>query len=313
MNARGSSLKADGVLIAITAMWGLTFVVVKDALDAADPFTFLALRFAVGALAIALVARKRLLGRDELRYGALLSVFLFGGFAFQTFGLLSTTPSRSAFITGLSVLLVPFVSIALLRKWPRVPAVLGVLLAVFGLAYLTGVTESAGEGSGTSTGDLLTLGCAVSYAVQITLTERYAPKVDTLAMVGVQLGCVSLLSLLCLPFVELRFEPNLAFAGAVAFTGVFASAIAIGAQTWAQARTSAVRAALIFSLEPVFAAAYSVLTGYERLGRKEALGGGLIVAAVLVSEVGNAWLDRRAKLQAVPTDSDRDPNEPRGP
>ncbi len=192
------------------------------------------------------------------------------------------------------MLLVPFVSIVALQRWPRVPAVLGVLLAVFGLAYLTGggVAEVPRE---TWLGDLLTLGCAVSYALHITLTERFAPRVDTLAMVGVQLAVVSLLSALCRGVAGGHLDPSPGFFGAVLFCGLFASALAISVQTWAQARTTAVRAALIFSLEPVFAAVYSVLFGYERLGRKELIGGGLIVLGVFCSELGSALLDRRAK------------------
>ena len=120
---------ADAVLVATTAVWGASFVVVKDAVALADPITFLALRFALGALALTLVARGALADRALWRSGAVLGVLLFLGFVAQTAGLQLTTPSRSGFLTGLSVLLVPFVGLVLFRRWPSPPVLLGVVLA----------------------------------------------------------------------------------------------------------------------------------------------------------------------------------------
>jgi drug/metabolite transporter (DMT)-like permease len=214
-------------------------------------------------------------------------VFLFLGFAFQTTGLVYTTPSRSAFLTGLSVLLVPFVALALFRHWPRPPTLLGVGLAVVGLYQLTGGLQ--GTASETWRGDLLTLGCAVAYAFQITLTERYAPRTKISALVATQLWTVTALSLVALAVGGgARLEPTWSLWGAVAFCGLIASAAAILVQTWAQARTTAVRAALIFSMEPVFAALTALWVGEEMLGWRELVGGALIVLAVVVAEVGNA-------------------------
>lgn len=291
-------LKADLVLVAITAVWGATFVVVKDALDQADPFTFLALRFAVGALVGTALAWRHLRHPNVLRYGAFLGLFLFLGYAFQTVGLLHTTESRSAFITGLAVVLVPLVSILIFKRWPQVPSILGVLVAVGGLYVLTGgLQASTSEETSTFFGDLLTLGCAVSFAFHIALTERFAPRVPPLALVSVQLWVVSILSALTVPLgiIPARLDWSGSFLPAVLFTGVFASTVAIALQTWAQARTTAVRAALVFSLEPVFASAVSVGLGRETLGPREYLGGALLILAILVAEVGNAWLARRSQ------------------
>ncbi|MBN1205779.1 MAG: DMT family transporter [Myxococcaceae bacterium] len=289
--------QADGVLVLLTVIWGTTFVVVKDALGHGDAFTFLALRFAVGAGVLSLRAGRRLLSPGVLRRGAVLGGFLFAGFALQTVGLEDTTPSRSAFITGLYVLLVPLVVLALFRRVPRVSSLLGVVLSAVGLYYLT--RAEVGAAQGISRGDLLTLGCAVAYAFHIAFTERYAPKEGVEALVAVQLWGVALLSVLCLPFVEARVEWAPAFLGAVLFCGVVASAVALSMQMWAQARTSAVRAAIVYSLEPVFAGAFSVLLGYERLGGREWVGGGLIILGVLVSELGSGLWDRW-RGQAVP-------------
>ncbi|HLL83149.1 MAG TPA: DMT family transporter, partial [Longimicrobium sp.] len=141
-------------------------------------------------------------------------------------------------------------------------------------------------------GDLLTLGCAVAYAIHLTLTSQLAARSQVTAMVAVQLWGVALLSSACLPFTAHRVEWNASLVGGLLFTGLVASAFAINVQSWGQARTTAVRAALIFSTEPVFAVGYSALFINERLGPMEWVGGGLIVAGIVVAEVGAALLDR---------------------
>jgi drug/metabolite transporter (DMT)-like permease len=237
---------------------------------------------------------------QTLRRGLVLGLFLFLGFALQTVGLVSTTPSRSAFITGLYVVLVPVLGLVLFRRVPRVPSVVGVTLAAVGMHYLTGV--EVGTDEGLSTGDWLTLGCAVAYAFHILLTERYAPKSGATALVAVQLWVVALLSALCLPFTEVHVEWTSSLLGAVAVCGLLASALAITVQTWAQARTTAVRAALIYATEPVFAAVYSVALGYETLGTREWVGGSFIVAGVLVAELGgHLWGRLRSQALASPS------------
>lgn len=257
-------------------------MVVKDALDASDPFTFLAFRFALGAVACLLWARRRAIERSTLTNGLGLGLVLFAGYAFQTFGLESTTPSRSAFLTGLAVIGVPFVSWVLFRRSPSWASVAGAFVAIAGLAHLTGF----GLGDKLTGGDLLTLGCAVSYALHIALTEKLAKGGASVGLVAIQLLTVALLSAACIPLGTPRFHPTPAWWGAVATTGLIASALAISIQTWAQTRTSAVRAAVIFSLEPVIALAASVALGREQPGAPELVGGGLIVAGVLLSEVG---------------------------
>ncbi len=294
---RAHRLRADLLLVLITGFWGVMFVTVKDALGQVDALTFLALRFGVGALAMTVVAGKKLFHPGALKGGALLSVFLFLGFVAQTVGLKSTTPSRSAFITGLSVVLVPIVSVVLLRKLPRVTSVFGVLLAVFGLYLLTlGNEREAHQSIGS--GDWLTLGCAVAFALHITLNEKLAPGVPVAGMVGVQLWLVAGFSAASLPFVATHVVWTAGLVAAVGVAGVLASAVAISVQTWAQKKTSAVRAALIFSLEPVFASLYSVARGREQLGRPELLGGALIILGVLAAEVGPVLLSKLRRQPA---------------
>ncbi|WP_164009603.1 DMT family transporter [Pyxidicoccus trucidator] len=294
---RVQRLQADGALALITLFWGVTFVVVKGALGHADPFSFLTLRFTLGAVVLSVLAGRQVLSPVNLRRGGVLACFLFVGFALQTVGLTDTTPSRSAFITGMSVVFVPLLSLVLFKRVPRPTSLLGVVLAAVGLYFLTR-PDAGGEGGGLAQGDVLTLGCAVAYAFHITFTERYAPKEGVMGLVAVQLWGVALMSAVCLPFVTRRVEWNPSLLGAVLVCGVLASAVAISVQTWGQARTTAVRAAVIYSMEPVFAAAYSVALGYEVLGAREWMGGGLILLGVLVSDVGAAawgwWRARTA-------------------
>ena len=283
---------ADGVLVVVTAIWGASFVVVQDAVKLADPFTFLALRFTVGAAVLSVRDWRALGDRRLLVTGAGLGALLFVGFITQTAGLQYTTPSRSGFLTGLSVLLVPFVGLVLFRKWPSPPVLLGVALAVAGLWLLTG--GISGTGGATARGDLLTIACAVVFAFYIVLLEPAARVHRSTPLVAAQLWVVTLLALLALPFVPRHLAASPALWWAVVYTGVLSTAVCLLAQTWAQARTSAVRAALIFALEPVFAAVWSVALGRERLGSRELAGGTLIVLGIVAAELGGAlWARRR--------------------
>jgi len=277
-------------LLAMTAVWGATFVTVKDALAASDTFTFLALRFAAGALTAGLIAA-RADWRRVVWPGVKLGFFLFGGYALQTLGLEHTTPSRSAFVTGLTVLFVPFVTWRFTRIRPAVRAFIAPVLALAGLWQLTHVSLN----SALPIGDVLTLGCAVLYAFHISLTPRLGAGLPSVALTAVQLAVVSLLSMLCLPFVETRFAPTPSYWGAVLFTGVFASAIAISVQVWAQKHMNATRAAVIYSLEPVFALLWAAMCGLGFPAGHELLGGAFMLMAVLVSEVPLTF--SRAKIE----------------
>lgn len=282
---KGSPLATPALLIA-TAVWGATFVTVKDALTASDSFTFLTLRFAVGAIAAALLAialRRGTEGftRAVLEPGLMLGVLLYGGYTLQTVGLETTTPARSAFITGIAVVFVPFISWWLTGQRPPHRAIVAPLVALFGLQRLTGVSLS----DPIPPGDALTLGCALVYAFHIVGMGKWAKGLPALEVTAVQLAVVALLSAASLPFIERRFEPTADYWGAVVFTGVVASAIAIGVQVWAQPQIAAVRAAVIYSLEPVFALSWAAFRGLGWPSTAELIGGAFILAAVLISEV----------------------------
>lgn len=288
-HAPRSRAVADWVLVGITTFWGVAFPVVGWTLGHVDPFTFLALRFGVAATALVPLARRRLFDRETLKLGLILGVVLFGSFVFQTVGQLYTTPARSAFITGLCVVLTPLISAVAFRRLPKPAVLIGILLATAGLYRLT--SEGLSQGGGTLRGDLLTLACALLVATHIVLNGIFSRRAPAIPLVAVQLLFACAAASACLPWVETRWH----FSGwvwvAIAYCGLFATALAIGLQTWAQARTSAVRAALIFSLEPVFGAFSSAAAGMERLGVAELQGGGLILLGVVIAEVGGHWLE----------------------
>ncbi len=272
-------------LVVATAVWGATFVTVKEALGGSDVFTFLALRFAVGAMTAGLLAfaleRRGGFSVATLKPGFGLGALLYAGYALQTAGLTSTTPARSAFITGLAVIFVPFVSWRLTLTRPPTRAFVAPAIALIGLQQLTGVSLDDSIPSG----DLLTVGCAFVYAIHIAGIGQWGKGLPVLQLTAVQLSVVTVLSAASLPFVERRFEPTFSYWAAVLFTGVVASALAIGAQVWAQAQVTAVRAAVIYSLEPVFALCWALLTGLGWPSAAELVGGGFILGAVLVSEI----------------------------
>jgi drug/metabolite transporter (DMT)-like permease len=294
---------ADLALLVLTLFWGTTFTFVHRVLDVASPGVFLSARF---ALAVALLGAVALWRRDRLgpgfwKHGGLLGLFLFLTFAFQTVGLRHTTPARSGFITGLSVLVVPFVARFWLGRPVRAASWIGVALAVVGLAALT---RPFGEDvtAAVRFGDGLTAICALACALQIALMSEWAPRHPVVPFTVLQLA-VTLAGVVGLAAVE---TPRLALGGGgastfwatVVFTGVVMTAGAFLIQNWGQARTTAVRAALIFSLEPVSAALFSHFYGGEPLARLDWLGGGLIVLGVIVGEVGGA-LEARADGRPV--------------
>ncbi len=291
---------ADLALLVLTLFWGTTFTFVKGVLEVSSPGVFLAARFGVAVLVLLPIAlaRRAPLGRHFLRRGGILGLLLFATFAFQTIGLRFTTPSRSGFLTGMAVLLVPFVSRFLLGRRVRAGSWAGVALAVVGLFVLTrpftgGVPEAV------RLGDALTVGCAVACAFQIALMSEWSPHHPLIPFTLVQIGVTFAGALLLVPLEHARLDASGVglFAGVVAFTGVWMTAGAFFVQNWGQRHTTAVRAALIFSLEPVAAALFSHLYGGEPLGALDWAGGALIVLAVATGEVGGVL---EARLRPTP-------------
>lgn len=292
---------ADLALLLLTLAWGSTFTLVKRVLADTTPGAFLALRFAVATAAAGAIwlVRRRRPGPSLWRHAGLLGLATFGGFAFQTLGLRHTTPARSGFITGLAVLIVPFLSRFLMRRRVAWTSWAGVGLAVAGLFLLTR-PFGADLPASVRLGDALTAACAVSYAFQILWTSEWSARHPLALLVLGQVGVVLLGALAMASFEARAIGGGAALWGTVLFTGVFMTAGAFLVMNWAQRHTTAVRAALIFSLEPVAAALFSWWVGGETLGPWDWAGGGLIVLGVAAGEVGGALEAQRRHLAVAP-------------
>jgi drug/metabolite transporter (DMT)-like permease len=269
-------------LVAVTAVWGLTFVQVKDAVAIYPLFGFLAIRFAIATLTLAPLglARLRSLGRRGAAAGAFLGLLLAVAYVLQTAGLERTTASDTGFVTGMYVVLTPLLVLALFRTRISRTAWGGVALACAGLALLSGVHARS------PAGDLLVLGCAAVYSLQIALLERYAPRYDPLALTLVEMAAaLAGLAAVAAARGELAAAPRgWTVWSALLVTGVFASALAFLIQSWAQQRTSAMRTALVFALEPVFAAIFGIGLQGDRLGAAGWAGCAAILAGIVLAE-----------------------------
>ena len=268
-------------LIAVTAVWGFTFVQVKDAVELYPLFAFLAVRFLIASAVLAVPAKSRMgaLGRPGWVAGASLGLLLALGYALQTAGLERTTVSSAGFITGLYVVFTPLLGLLLFRTRVGRAVWLGVVLSVAGLALLSGV------GAGDSAGDLLVLAGSAAYSLQIVLMERYAPRYDPVAFTQAEmLAAFAGFAVVTVALGQVELPRGWTVWSALIVTGVFASALAFLVQTWAQRRTSATKTALAFAMEPVFAGIFGFWLAGDRLGALGWAGCALIMSGILVAE-----------------------------
>ena len=282
-------LQADLLLAACALIWGATFVVVKNALSDTSVFVFLSLRFVLASALLALLYRRELRKLDAggLRAGAIIGLLMFGAFAFQTVGLTMTTPSKSAFITGFFVVLVP-VFLAAFGKRTSHWIWAGVFTAVAGLYFLTVPASGFSE---LNMGDVLTMVCAVWCALHIIAIGHYAPRYAGGVLVFLQVVATALLSVSAVPLLarvgweapRVAWTPGLI--AAVLGTGVLATVFTFSAQVWAQRFTAPSHVALLLTLEPVFAGITSFVFVGERLGGRNLIGAGLILTGILVAEL----------------------------
>ena len=282
-------------LVAVTAVWGVTFVQVKDAVALYPLFAFLAVRFAIASLVLAVPAagRMRSLGRPGWTAGAALGLLLAAGYALQTAGLERTTVSSAGFITGLYVVFTPILGLLLFRTRVGRAVWLGVVLAVAGLAMLSGV------GAGDVGGDLLVLGGSAAFSLQIVLMERYAPRYDPVAFTQAEmLAAFAGFAVVAVALGQLEVPRGWTVWGALLVTGIFASALGFLVQTWAQRRTSATRTALAFALEPVWAGIFGFWLAGDRLGALGWGGCAVIMAGIVVAEPEAGRTLRRLVIRA---------------
>ena len=287
MMFQNTKLKMEGayiLLILTTFFWGITFVVVKDAVNQVDVFVFLAQRFIAASFILLLLwpFLKRRIDWKTLLRGSVLGVMLFGGFALQTLALLYTSASNTAFLTGLNVIFVPLLYAIIFRKAIAAKSLAGAVLAFIGLYLLcaTGTSWSYNRG------DLLGFACSICIAIHIIYTGKYARECDVYWLTTIQLGVIGLMSLLIAYITghdALAWYPEIR--NALIICVLFATIFAFLVQTSMQQFISPSSTALIFCLEPVFAAICAYFLIDENIGVNGLIGAGLILAGMILSEI----------------------------
>jgi drug/metabolite transporter (DMT)-like permease len=277
-------------LVAVTAVWGYTFVPVQDAVAVYPLFAFLAVRFAISTVVLAPFAWRplRQLPRAGVVAGSSVGVLLALAYGLQTAGLDLTTVSSTGFITGLYVVFTPLLALASFRT-PVPPLLwLGVALAVVGLLLLDGAP------GGSALGNALVLGNALAQAVQITSMERFAPRYDPRALTFLQMAvsCAGF-TVLAVALGQVEAPRGGTVWVALLVTGIFAGALGYLVATWVQSRTTAARAALVFTLEAPFAALFGVLLAGDRLGAIGWFGCAVMLAGIVIAEPAAAAALRR--------------------
>ena len=300
------SVKAHILLVFVTLIWGATFVVIKYALADISPLLFNAVRMLLAATCLGALYWKQIIRihLSTFRSGLMVGIFLWAGYEFQTTGLRLTTPSKSGFITGISVVLVPLFLAMFWKRRVNHWTLLGVAAAFCGLALMT--IPSGGMGgyadwSKVNAGDILTLACAAAFAFQIIFLGRATQKHSFQPIAFLQTAVAAVLMLITIPLAE---KAHVVWSSrviwAIVTTGVLGTALAFTIQAWAQQFTPPTHTALIFSLEPVFAWLTSYVVLHERLGARLAAGAFLILAGVLLSELMGAV---EPKIEAATQDA----------
>lgn len=291
------------LMVFVVAVWGSTFVLIKGALDHATPAAFNVARMTLAFAVMAIGYHRfwRGIRRWHVLSGALVGLCLATGYQFQTLGLARTTPSKSAFITGLMVVLVPLLSAIPGigppgAHAPRWNAFVGAVLAFAGIILLTSTAAAPGapvrlasllpDLSSMNVGDMLTFGCAVGFAFHCIALGHTSPRIAFQPLALLQIGFCALFMAVSLPFIErphVEWTPGLL--AALAIAAVLATAAAFSIQSWAQSVLPSTHTALILTLEPVFAWVTSFVITGERLGLRSACGAILILAGIAITEL----------------------------
>ncbi len=282
-------IRADMMLLAITVVWGASFPLMKMVLAYIPAYAYLSLRFLLAAVVLAIIFNKSLakINKRAVLYGSIIGALMFGGMAFQVVGLYTTSASNSGFITGLNVVIVPFIAAILLRKKPDRSSVIGVTIAFLGLFFLSGgLTWSF------NFGDFLTFLCSICWAFQIIFIDKFTQTEDAPLLAIIQVFFVGAASSVLWLTADAGkpLEINGTVVVILLITGILGSALAFGGQTIAQKDTTPTHTALILTAEPVFAVIFAMLIpnaqGVTELPTlTKAVGCLLILTGMLVSEL----------------------------
>ena len=286
---------ADFLLFLVALAWGSTFFIVQDAVNDVAVYIFLFWRFFFASLIMMLISYKKILHVDfqTIKAGSVLGLFMFLGFAFQTFGLTLTLSSTVAFLTGLNVIIVPFLLYMIFGVKASVYSIIGAIIAAIGLYFLT-----YGGSLGFGLGETYGLVCAFMFALHIVFTDRYSKRHDVLLLVTIQLSMVALLSFVASlvfngVFMPVNFDST--FMEALIITVLFATVFAFGVQTAMQRFTTPAKTAIIFTMEPVSAGVFGYFFANEILSPAQLWGAVLILFGMLSAELGTYFRNKRRR------------------
>src|SRR5574344_1959515 len=290
MSGKKFSIVSSAGLIFAAAIWGFAFVIVKDSLDYVGASWMLAFRFTIAAVCMALVFCKKfkLMNKSYLFHGALLGLFLFGAYAFQTVGCKYTTAGKNAFLTTIYVVLVPIIGWPLNKKKPSILVFIAALLSVTGIGLLALKNEN-GSLLSMNIGDILTLVCGVFYAVHILYVEKFDANEDPLLLTILQFVFAALFSWIAAPFMDgaipLAALTNVRVVTSMLYLGIFSTMIAFMLQNVCLKYVPSALASLFLSLESVFGVLFGTLLLHEQMTVRMAIGCVLIFGAILMAEV----------------------------
>ncbi|WP_099192002.1 DMT family transporter [Tepidibacter mesophilus] len=277
-------LKADLALLCVTIGWGASFILTKNSLSELETYNFLAIRFLIAFIISSCIFFKNMIKTDKktMKYGLVLGIILYAHYAFQTVGLNYTTASKSAFITGSNVIMVPILAGFMIKQFPQKKSLVSAVLALIGLAMLT-LNENITR---INIGDIYTLVCAIIFAIYIIFVGKYTWECESIALAVIQFGVVAFLSIMTSVTME---SPNLPSSSDVWVNIIILSIICTSGafiiQSVAQKFTTSNHTALIYSAEPVFAAMFGYFLYSEIITVKTGIGAFLILLGMIISEV----------------------------
>lgn len=288
----------EGALLLITLIWGGTFALIKNALNDISPLLFLGIRFSLAALILYPFIHSTLKTVDKRTFiaGFILGIFYFSGFATQTVGLNFTTATKSGFITGTFVVIIPILQVIIEKRKPKWYNIISVFLVMIGLVFLSSTGDNLTNfikelGSDFNIGDFLTFICAILFAFQVVYVDVFTKKYDYMPMVFMQLLITGLggflFAIILSPFglENIKFNPAFNVFLAIIYTSIFASVIATILQLKYQKVVSPTKAGIIYSFEPIMAAVLAFFIVGEKISKFGMLGGIFIVIGLLLSEI----------------------------
>ena len=285
ISLKSKYLKYELLLVSVTIFWGVTFLMVQDAISNVPVFSFLFFRFGLASIIMIVISYKKLLTLDynTLFYGVFLGTLLFAGYATQTYALLFSKSTIVAFLTGLFVVFTPLMSYVLLKERIKINIIIASLLSFIGL-YLLTMSGVLSFGYGEIFGVL----CALFIAFHLIATGKLPKEINVFSVVTIQFITITIFSLI----LSLIFEPvtfniefSSTFVNAILITSIFATVYAFIIQTYVQQFISSTKTAIICTLEPLSAAFYGIFIGGEILLTTQFIGAGLIILATLISEI----------------------------